>query len=109
MTAARSSHGSPSLRAKRKRSSSYVENAAGSRFGRVATSFRQAIYSPNLGYTRTNLELGRAPLRVGRASEAVGTLQSALRGYSDGSNLYASRTELHEALADTRLPGSAAI
>jgi tetratricopeptide (TPR) repeat protein len=66
----------------------------------AATSFRQAIYSPNLGYTRTNLELGRALVRVGRASEAVGTLQSALRGYSDGSNLYANRTELHEALAD---------
>ncbi|HUQ80870.1 MAG TPA: BTAD domain-containing putative transcriptional regulator [Gemmatimonadaceae bacterium] len=66
----------------------------------AATSFRQAIYSPNLGYTRTNLELGRALVRTGRAPEAVATLQSALRGYSDGSNLYANRTELHEALAD---------
>ena len=66
----------------------------------AAVSFRQAIYSPNLGYTRTNLELGRALTRAGRPKEAVGPLQSALRGHADGSNLYANRTELHEALAD---------
>jgi tetratricopeptide (TPR) repeat protein len=66
----------------------------------AAESFRKAIYSPNLGYTRTNLELGRVLVRLGRGAEAVGTLQSALRGHSDGSNLYANRTELHEALGD---------
>ncbi|HEX6051919.1 MAG TPA: hypothetical protein VFZ21_21770, partial [Gemmatimonadaceae bacterium] len=69
-------------------------------FEGAAASFRRAIFSPNLGYTRTNLELSRALLRTGRAPEAVATLQSALRGHSDGSNLYANRTELHEALAD---------
>ena len=69
-------------------------------FAGAATLFRQAIYSPNLGYTRTNLELGRALVRAGRAREAVPVLQSALRCYSDGSNLYANRTELHEVLAD---------
>jgi hypothetical protein len=66
----------------------------------ASASFRRAIFSPNLGYTRTNLELSRALVRAGRPSDAVATLQSALRGHSDGSNLYANRTELHEALAD---------
>jgi tetratricopeptide (TPR) repeat protein len=66
----------------------------------ASESFRRAIFSPNLGYTRTNLELGRALVRAGRAPEAVATLQSALRSHPDGSNLYANRTELHEALGD---------
>jgi DNA-binding SARP family transcriptional activator/tetratricopeptide (TPR) repeat protein/TolB-like protein len=77
-------------------------------FEGAATSFRRAIFSPNLGYTRSNLELGRALVRTGRAREAVATLQSALRGYSDGSNLYANRTELHEALADAWAAAGAA-
>lgn len=61
--------------------------------------FRAAIHSPNLGFTRVNYELGRALLRLGRPSEAVGTLQSALRGEVDASNLYITRTDLHELLA----------
>jgi len=61
--------------------------------------FRAAIYSPNLGYTRTNLELGRLLLATGRPKEAVDVLQPALRGAIEGSNLYVTRTELHELLA----------
>ena len=61
--------------------------------------YRRSIYSPNFGYTRANLELGRSLLALGRAAEAVPVLQSSLRGGWDGSNLYVSRTELHELLA----------
>ncbi|MGE5102962.1 MAG: BTAD domain-containing putative transcriptional regulator [Deltaproteobacteria bacterium] len=61
--------------------------------------FRASIHSPNLGFTRVNYELARALLRLGRPSEAVGTLQSSLRGEIDASNLYITRTDLHELLA----------
>lgn len=61
--------------------------------------FQAAIHSPNLGFTRVNYELARALLRVGRPAEAVGTLQSSLRGEIDASNLYVTRTDLHELLA----------
>jgi DNA-binding SARP family transcriptional activator len=59
----------------------------------------QAIYSPSLGFTRVNLELGRALLRRGRAREAAVVVAPALRGDIDASNLYVTRTELHELLA----------
>jgi DNA-binding SARP family transcriptional activator/tetratricopeptide (TPR) repeat protein len=62
-------------------------------------SFRAAIHSPNLGFTRVNYELARALLRLGRPAEAVNTLQSSLRGEIDASNLYITRTDLHELLA----------
>jgi hypothetical protein len=35
---------------------------------------------------------------LGRPSEAVAVLQSALRGGIEGSSLYVTQTELHEAL-----------
>jgi DNA-binding SARP family transcriptional activator/tetratricopeptide (TPR) repeat protein len=62
-------------------------------------AFRQAVFSPTLGYTRTNLERARALMRLGRHAEAIATLRSALRGPLEASNLYVTRTELHEALA----------
>ena len=61
--------------------------------------FRLAMHSPNLGFTRVNYELARALLRLGRPNEAVAALQSSLRGDVDASNLYITRTELHELLA----------
>jgi DNA-binding SARP family transcriptional activator len=61
--------------------------------------FRAAMHSPNLGFTRVNYELGRALLRLGRANEAVSALQPSLRGEIDASNLYVTRTDLHELLA----------
>ena len=61
--------------------------------------FQAAIHSPNLGFTRVNYELARALLRLGRPAEAVNTLQSSLRGEIDASNLYITRTDLHELLA----------
>jgi len=61
--------------------------------------FQQAIYSPTLGFTRVNLELGRALMRQDRAREAAAVVAPALRGEVDASNLYVTRTELHELLA----------
>jgi tetratricopeptide (TPR) repeat protein len=61
--------------------------------------FREAIYSPTLGFTRVNLELGRALMRQNRAREAAAVVAPALRGEVDASNLYVTRTELHELLA----------
>lgn len=62
--------------------------------------FRRAIFSPTLGYTRTNLELGRLLLKQGRPREAIAVLRPSLRGSLEASNLYVTRTELHELLAE---------
>lgn len=64
----------------------------------AADAFRKAIFSPTLGYTRSSLELGCALLHLSRGAEAVAVLQPTLRSFTDGSNLYANRTELHEML-----------
>jgi DNA-binding SARP family transcriptional activator len=66
---------------------------------RAELELRAAIHSPSLGYTRTNLELGRLMLARGRPRDAIGILQAALRGRIEGANMYVSRTELHELLA----------
>jgi predicted Zn-dependent protease len=60
---------------------------------------RAAIHSSSHGFTRVNLELGKALLRLNRPAEAVPVLRAALHGDIDGSNLYVTRTELHEVLA----------
>jgi predicted Zn-dependent protease len=65
----------------------------------AAAELRAAIFSPTTGFTRTNFELGRVYLRMRRPKDAVAILQPALRGAIDASNLYVSRTELHERLA----------
>jgi DNA-binding SARP family transcriptional activator/tetratricopeptide (TPR) repeat protein len=75
--------------------------AAAGRHEDAAREFRAAIHSPTLGFTRVNFELARCLLRLGRPQEAVSTLQSALRGEVDASNLYITRTELHELLAQS--------
>lgn len=67
---------------------------------RAATEFRAAINSPNFGFTRINYELGTLLLSLNRPAEAVAVLQPALRGALDASNLYITRTELHERLAE---------
>jgi tetratricopeptide (TPR) repeat protein len=66
----------------------------------AVAEFRRSILSRNLGYTRTNYELARALMRLGRPAEAVATLQPALRGSVEASNLYVTRTEIHELLAE---------
>jgi tetratricopeptide (TPR) repeat protein len=60
--------------------------------------FRQATFSPTVGYTRTNLELGRVLLAQGRPAEAMRVVAPALRGALDASNTYVTHTELRELL-----------
>ena len=60
----------------------------------IAT-FERAIYSPTLGYTRTNHHLARLYLARGEPRRAVALLQPALRGEIG----LVSFTRLHEALA----------
>jgi tetratricopeptide (TPR) repeat protein len=66
-------------------------------------AFRDAIYAISMGYTRTNLELGRLLVSQGRGEEAVEVLQPALRGGLDGSPLYTNRTELRGLLGEAWL------
>ena len=65
----------------------------------AAAELREAIHSRTLGFTRVNYELGRTLMRLNRPAEAVPIVRSALHGDIDGSNLYITRTELHELLA----------
>ena len=65
----------------------------------AAEAYRRSIVSPADGFTRANLELGRLLVRSGRAGEAIPLARAALHGGLDGSNLYVTRTELHELLA----------
>ena len=66
---------------------------------RAIAEFRASIWSWTIGYTRENYELARALVEVGRPAEAVYPLQAALRGDLQSSNLWVTRTELHELLA----------
>jgi len=66
---------------------------------RAAEAFRASVWSWSDGYTRANYELARALLELGRPAAALYPLQAALRGDLESSNLYITRTELHELLA----------
>ncbi len=61
---------------------------------------RLAISSWPLGFTRINYELAGSAIAVGKPNEAIYPLQAALRGGLDGPQLYVTRTELHERLAE---------
>jgi DNA-binding SARP family transcriptional activator/TolB-like protein/Tfp pilus assembly protein PilF len=65
----------------------------------AVSAFRRAIYSPSMGYTRVNLELGRSLLTLGRPLEAVAAVRPAFHGSLEASNLYVTLTELHELMA----------
>jgi tetratricopeptide (TPR) repeat protein len=65
----------------------------------AVAELQAAISSPTFGFTRINYELGQLLLQLGRPGDAVAILQPALRGALDASNLYLSRTEIHELLA----------
>jgi DNA-binding SARP family transcriptional activator len=71
----------------------------------AADFFRRSVHSWTFGYTRANWELARSLVALGRAAEAIRPLQAALRGGWDGSNLYVTRTELHELLAEAFAAG----
>jgi DNA-binding SARP family transcriptional activator len=66
---------------------------------RAAESFRASVWSWSDGYTRANYELASALLSLHRPREAIYPLEAALRGDLESSNLYITRTELHELLA----------
>jgi tetratricopeptide (TPR) repeat protein len=72
--------------------------------------FRRAIYSVNMGYTRTTVALATVLMRQRRWPEAIAVLQPALRSPLESSNYYVTRTELHDKLAQAweRMPGAAA-
>jgi predicted Zn-dependent protease len=74
--------------------------AASGKDAEAVDEYRAAVHSYTFGYTRVNYELARSLLRLGRPAEAVEVLQPALRGAIDAGNLYVTRTELHELLAD---------
>jgi tetratricopeptide (TPR) repeat protein len=74
---------------------------AAGRHAEAVESYRRSLFSTTEGYTRINYEMGRSLLALGRPLEAAALLQAALRGGVEGSNLYITRTELHELLART--------
>jgi DNA-binding SARP family transcriptional activator len=84
--------------------------AARGRDDEAEAELRQAIFSVNMGYTRTNFELGRLYLRQRRPRDAIAIVQPALQGSLEAANLYVTRTELHELLAQAweALGGAAA-
>ena len=61
--------------------------------------FRRAIWSPTLGFTRSNYRLAELLVARKQAGEAAALLGAALRGTLEGQNLYITRTALHELLA----------
>jgi DNA-binding SARP family transcriptional activator len=68
-------------------------------YGAAEAAFRNAIFSPNLGYTRVNLALARVLLAQRRPREAVAILDAALHGGLEGSCYYVTRTDLQELMA----------
>jgi DNA-binding SARP family transcriptional activator/TolB-like protein len=61
--------------------------------------YRQAIFSPPMGYTRTNLLMGRALLKLNRPREAAWWAEQALTGSFEATNTYVTQTELAELAA----------
>ena len=66
---------------------------------RAIESFRRAIWSPTLGFTRSNYRLAQLLVERGQANAAVPLLSAALRGTLEGQNLYLTQTAIHELLA----------
>lgn len=77
-------------------------------FADAITEFRAAIYSPAVGFTRSNLELGRLLIATGRPIEAAALGRAALHGPLEASNLYVTQTELHELMGDAFAAAGAA-
>lgn len=63
---------------------------------RALAEFRESIWSPTTGYTRTDLEMGRVLLRLGLPREAAKICGSGLRAEMSASAQYVSRGELHD-------------
>jgi DNA-binding SARP family transcriptional activator/TolB-like protein len=75
--------------------------AARGQLPQAAEEYRASILSWNEGYTRANYALAQTLLRLNRPREAIAALQPAFRGSLEAANLYVSRTELHELLAQS--------
>jgi tetratricopeptide (TPR) repeat protein len=69
------------------------------RHAEAVQAFRRAVISWSDGYTRINFEMARSLMALGKPEEAIAVLRPALRGAVDASNLYLTRTEIHELLA----------
>ena len=69
------------------------------RHAEAVPEFQRAIISWSDGFTRINFEMARSLIALGKPAEAVAVLRPALRGAVDASNLYLTRTEIHELLA----------
>jgi serine/threonine-protein kinase len=66
----------------------------------AAVLFRRAlVFSETDGFSRLNYQLARSLLSLGRAREAIPVIRHALEGNPQGGNLYLTRTELQELLA----------
>lgn len=66
--------------------------------GAVA-EYRQSIFSPPMGYTRTNLLLGRLLLRLNQPREAAWWAEQAIHSSFEATNTYVTQTELAELAA----------
>jgi len=73
--------------------------AARGQLPEAAAEFERGVFSPVIGYTRTNVELARLLLRLDRPREAAYWAEAALRGPFDGPNSYVTQTELAELAA----------
>jgi tetratricopeptide (TPR) repeat protein len=94
--------GAKSLYGRDRRAHHYLRGmllVAEKRDAEAAEELRQAIHSPTNGFTRINYELGKVLLRLNRPGDAVPVVRAALHGGIDGSNLYLTRSDLHELLA----------
>lgn len=67
----------------------------------AAALLRSVPHSPITGLQIFDLLLARALVSAGRPQEAVPVLQVLFHGYRGGGGLYATQTELHEAMALT--------
>ncbi len=67
--------------------------------GSAVQYFNAARFSPTLGLTSVDIELGHALLSLGKPRDAVAVLQPILHGYRNGGGLFATRTQIHEELA----------
>ena len=64
----------------------------------AVAELKRAVVSWSFGYTRVNMALATILLRQGKARQAVAALQPVLRGSTESSNFYVSRTDVHEML-----------
>ena len=62
--------------------------------------FQRAMYSPTIGYNRTNYELAKAFMRRNQPREAIAVLRPATRGVAlEGPNLHLTLAAVHALMA----------